>query len=230
MGGFGLRCQVNTSPAAFVGAVEQILPSFVGASGVCPQLAHLIGSMDDSSKRWQILLASGCRTGEELSNAWITMQNEASVMSEFLGTNLEPPLSVPVEGCGEGREDGSTRKLIVEQRESLRGLVLTKALQNFHDHTARPVMAWPQKDKLSSAWLLSLPGPFNGLSSAIFSESMCSNLCLPSPICRDRVGEKIGKSSVDYYGDKVMSTTLPGDSWRIRHDTIKTELNRSSPT
>ena len=48
MGGFGLRCQVNTSPAAFVRAVEQILPSFGGASGVCPQLAHLLDSMDDS--------------------------------------------------------------------------------------------------------------------------------------------------------------------------------------
>ena len=31
---------------------------------------------------------------------------------------------------------------------------------------------------------------------------------------------------VDLYGDKVMVTPLSGDSWRIRHDMVKTELNR----
>ena len=48
----------------------------------------------------------------------------------------------------------------------------------------------------------------------------------PSPACCNRVGERIGRSTVDLYGDKVMAAQLPGDTWRIRHDTIKIELNR----
>ena len=147
-------------------------------------------------------------------------------MSDFLGANFEPPLAVEAEALGEGSTDGSTRKKVVEQREILRGSVLTKVLENYADQSARPVWAWPQMDKLSSAWLLSLPGPQNGMSSAIFSEAMCMHLCLPSPACRDRVGEKIGRAKVDLYGDKIMSAQLPGDTWRIRHDTVKTEINR----
>ena len=49
-------------------------------------------------------------------------------------------------------------------------------------------------------------------------------LCLPSPACRDRVGEKVGASRVDQFGDNVLCEKLPGDGWRVRHDRIKTEL------
>ena len=31
-----------------------------------------------------------------------------------------------------------------------------------------------------------------------------------------RVGEKVGKSMVDKYGDAVMNKPLPGDYWRVR--------------
>ena len=41
-----------------------------------------------------------------------------------------------------------------------------------------------------------------------------------------RVGERLGRVCVDLYGDKIMAAQLPGDTWRIRHDTVKTELNR----
>ena len=52
---------------------------------------------------------------------------------------------------------------------------------------------------------------------------MCSHLCL---LFWDRVGEKVGKTVVDMFGDKVMATTMHGDTWRIKHDTVKMELNR----
>ena len=146
--------------------------------------------------------------------------------SEFLGTGLEEQLSVPTEGLGEGSVNESTRKRILEQMETLKGSALTKALEMYPNQAARPVKVWPQMDKLSSSWLLSLPGPHSGLTSSIFSESVCSNLCLPSPACRNRVGERVGRSYVDSYGDKVMAAQLPGDTWRIRHDMIKSELNR----
>ena len=226
LGDFGLRCQADLSPAAFIGAIEQVVTSFTGVKGICPQLAHLVGSMDDSQSRWHTLISSGCRTGQELASAWQMLQTEAVCMSDYLGMNLEAPLATNVEAIGEGSTDGSTRKKLVEQREVLRGSVLSKALEAYPDQAARPVWVWPQMDKLSAAWLLALPGPQNGLTSAVFSEAMCMNLCLPSPACRDRVGESIGRTKVDQFGDKVMSAHLPGDSWRIRHDTVKIELNR----
>ena len=42
------------------------------------------------------------------------------------------------------------------------------------------------------------------------------------------LGEKIGTSRVDAYGDDVLCVcqALPGDGWRVRHDRIKPELLR----
>ena len=78
-------------------------------------------------------------------------------------------------------------------------------LGNYLDQSARLKLTRPRTNKISSIWRwrLSLPGPQNGMSSAIFSEAMCMHLCLP-PIdeqaSRDRVGEYIGRSKVDLYG------------------------------
>ena len=91
-------------------------------------------------------------------------------------------------------------------------------------NTSRPVLAWTNRDKLSTAWLQSLPGP-NGLSNAEFSEAMALVLCTPSPACQDRVGQKVGKSVVDKYGNAVMNEPLPGDHWRVRHDTVKMAIS-----
>ena len=49
-------------------------------------------------------------------------------------------------------------------------------------------------------------------------------LCLPSPACRDRVGEKIGTRRVDEFGDALRCVTLAGDGWRTRHERHKVEI------
>ena len=46
-----------------------------------------------------------------------------------------------------------------------------------------------------------LPGP-EGFSNAEFSEAMVLVLCMPSPACKERVGEKVGKAVVDKFGDQ----------------------------
>ena len=51
-------------------------------------------------------------------------------------------------------------------------------------------------------------------------------LCIPSPACKERVGEKIGSGRVDLWGDSVKCQPLPGGSWTIRHDRTKAELMR----
>ena len=77
LGGMGMRSMVETSILAFIGGVEQALPNFVGEGGVCQQLAPVLGDMSNSNTRWQQLLASGSRTGEELTWAWETLRQEA---------------------------------------------------------------------------------------------------------------------------------------------------------
>ena len=153
------------------------------------------------------------------------MKREVQECSIFL--NKEEgfgPLKEEAEGAGEGREDGGTRRLIVQQREELRAAVLEEALSRYPDPTKRQVLAWTNRDKLCTAWLQSLPGP-EGFSNLEFTEALALALCMPSPACQERVGEKVGKSVVDVFCDNVMSAALPGDHWRTRHDKIKMALN-----
>ena len=55
----------------------------------------------------------------------------------------------------------------VQQREGLRHEILSKVMKEHGDRQARPVTVFPNFDKLSGAWLLALPGPKTGLSTAV---------------------------------------------------------------
>ena len=73
------------------------------------------------------------------------------------------------------------------------------------------------------------PYPSTGLSTPVFSECMAVHLCLGSPalLASGWVGKTVGRkgASIDTFGDAVMNCDdLPGDTWRHRHDTIKTAL------
>ena len=180
-GGFGLRSNVETSPAAYIGGLEQSLPHFTGEGGVCPQLGGVLGDWSSQGeRRWQHLLQSGCRTGRELEVSWEILQREARQCSTFLDQDLEGHLAVSVEGVGQGSVDGSTRKAVVQQREELRAAVLQQALLRMENSTLKPVRAWANRDKLSSSWLQCLPGP-DGLNNQAFSEAMALLLCTTSP-------------------------------------------------
>ena len=81
-------------------------------------------------------------------------------------------------------------------------------------------------DKLSGAWLLALPGPGTGLSSAVFVEAMAAHLCIASRAVT--AGGWVERTTVrggpvlDMYGDAIMNCkNLPGDTWSHRHDTGK---------
>ena len=225
MGGLGIRSQLELSPAAFIGGLEQALPHFTGPGGVCQQLVGVVGDgQGQVSNRWQPLLNLGCRTGSELAHALALLQREATECAGYLAQDIVGALAVPVEGAGEGSVDGSTRRSIVQQREELRGAVLKVSLTRLTDVTLRPVTAWPNRDKLTTSWLQCLPGP-DGLESQAFSEALALILCMPSPGCQDRVGAPVGKSTVDPFGDRIMSEILPGDHWRTRHDRIKMTIH-----
>ena len=72
-----------------------------------------------------------------------------------------------------------------------------------------------------------MPGP-EGFTHAEFSETVARLLCLPSPSCQPKLGTPLGQHGmlVDNFGDNLMSVTnIPGDSFRHRHDKVKTVIN-----
>ena len=177
--GMGLRSLVDTSPAAFIGSVEMALPFLTGEEGLCPLLEPLIGNMREAEEasRWRTLISSGCRTGREFQDSYDLLHREAEDCCLYLGEELEGELSVEVEELGKGRVDGSTRALLTRQREGLRARVLSKALIEHPDQTARPTWVFPQLDKTRCACLLATPSPETYIPSTLFREAMAAHLC-----------------------------------------------------
>ena len=89
MGGLGIRSQVEISPTAFIGGLDQALPQFTVAGGVCQQLAGDTGDgQGQVDKKWQPIVQSGCRTCRELFQAWTLLHREATQRAEYLGQEL----------------------------------------------------------------------------------------------------------------------------------------------
>ena len=118
-GGLGLRSFAETSPAAFVGGVEMAIPHFTGDEGICLLLEDQIGRIQGMD-RWQAFLMAGSRTAQEFDTAWSSLRQEAEECCTFLGKDLEGELAANTVSAGLDRTDGSTRRLVVQQRESLR--------------------------------------------------------------------------------------------------------------
>ena len=235
LGGFGFRSLEDTAGVAFIGAMEQAIPLFHGENGICPQLSQVVGGIEsfgddaDPSHRWSILLESGCREGVELRTVWSALQEEELQAAGWIDKDRQENLSQDVAGVGGNSTDGSTRGKITEERDTTRANCINKGLacHSRQDRTNRPVWAWLQRDKLSSAWLQALPGPDSNLTSAEFSEAAAAALCLPSPASMERLGQVVrGRQVVDLYGETVLSTTLTGDHFRKRHDAYKMRLFR----
>ena len=91
-----------------------------------------------------------------------------------------------------------------------------------------PLWVFPQLDKLSAPWILSLPGPETGLTTPIFREAMVSRLCAPSPICASRMGQTVmgpGSPLINPLRDSVnCSQKIMGDSQRTKHNSCKNAI------
>jgi len=69
------------------------------------------------------------------------------------------------------------------------------------------------------------------MESELFVEAVAVQLCLPSVVCKGRVGEVVREkggvvSRVDPFGDVVQAAQLPGDGFRRRHDRLKMLITR----
>ena len=139
----------DTSPVAFIGGLE---------------LAF--GGNEEEAGWWRTLLEGGSRTGEEFKASWQLLQREGEQICNFLSVEFEGALARGADNAEGLMEGENSRQEVTGQREELREAMLAKALKQHNDQAARPVRTYPQLDKLSTAWKLSLPGPTNGLSSS----------------------------------------------------------------
>ena len=208
--GFGLRSLRDTSPAAFIGGVEMAL-----------------GGEEAEGGWWRALMEEGSRTGDEYGSSWAAVQREGEQLATFLNVELTGTLANGADSVENLPEGGSCRQAITEQREVLREAAVAEGLRVHGDKAARPVLMYPQLDKLSAAWKLSLPGPTSGLTSTVFKEVMAQALCLPSLACSSIVGQTVGYrgATVGVFGDElVCALGLSQDTWRTRHDELKVVL------
>ena len=114
LGGLGIRSTLETRHAAFIGGVEQALPHFTNREGVCDQLNPFIGDFTGSKDtRWGRLINSGCRTGSEFAESWDIIKEEVSESHRYLEKSMDlSPMNISAQGAGDGREDGTTRKIV----------------------------------------------------------------------------------------------------------------------
>ena len=207
--GFGLRSLVDTAPAAFIGVVEMSL-----------------GGEEAEDRWWQFLLESGTQTGQEFGDSWQLLQREGEQCTTYLGKEFEGALAAGPAIMADSRPGGNCRQVVTEQREELKEAVVREALLRHTDQSARPVRAYPQLDKLSTAWKLSLPGVTNGLTTPVFKEVMAQHLCLLSPACQPILGQPVGNRGVMVgpFGDELMTAHLTQDTWRTGHDSLKVTI------
>ena len=193
---------------------------------VCKPLAHLYDQDGgDVAARWAPLLNSGTRLGRELQSALEKVKEEARAISNYLEREQPSMHALEVEGMGQERTDGSTRAIMVQEMERLRSDALDKVLKELPNQGERAVLVRQNADKLSTAFLLTRPGPHTGIPSVHFSEQLLALLAVPSLLCRGKVGEKVGRLTVDQWGDAVMNATLPGGHFTRGHDTMKNKIN-----
>ena len=125
---------------------------------------HILDCMQDLS------FTQGCKTVRELTRLWERQQGVLRECCTFLGEEFEGPFSIPAGEVVESSVDCSTRSKA--GREKLMCCVLQQALLLYPDQTTYLVSSWKDRDKLSTAWLMSLPGPHYDITSPAFSEAL----------------------------------------------------------
>ena len=88
---------METSGIAFLGALEQAVPAFLGERGVCPQLATVLGGEEcfgdeATGDRWRVMLASDCKEGKELRRLWRILQEEERQAATWLEIDMQENL------------------------------------------------------------------------------------------------------------------------------------------
>ena len=201
------------------------VPFITGELGIFPPLQELIGRPDVSGGgRWSGLVENDSRMGKEFRQSWSSLVSRGVELCSYLDIPLEGPLASALTDAGNGSSDGSTRALVVKGLESFTVQAIKKVIDEQADRNSRPRRFFLNRDKISQAWLSALPGPLTHIPSAEFTQAMAWLFMLPSPACSPFVGSMVCGKPLDMYGEVLMCATLPFDSWRVRHDKVKSEI------
>ena len=229
LGGLGFRGLEDTCAPAFIGGLLPASPYLAAVPALQEAWGGLGENWEEESSpldRFTSFVESDVVAGLEMKKAWEKMQKEDQEACGWLDEQYGGPLVQEVAGAGEGSSSGKIRGQIMERREGLRLKILLKGLKEHPDQTWRPVWSLPERDKLSSAWVLCLPSAHLAMTPSEFSQVFSNHLLLPSPVCANRVGEPLpGGKKVDLYGDMVSSATLPGNGHKAKHDEMKNFLD-----
>jgi len=232
MYGGGMRSTQDVSSAAFVGTLCRSVPFLIDRAdeqwnirpGFLPQLHTVLGhgAFDDAqASAWFTgLLASGTNLGYALAYTWLNLQGEVGSVSDGL---LASPASRA--GAGECKVQRDLTVAIETKRFADLDLVLRSLPVNDMRRTA-----WLNLDKNSTVWVSSWPAGDAYLSNPEFGEIASFYFGRPSPVCRQAVGEPIGRTGLvlDAYGLRLTTAALPGDGWRTQHDTLKWRLHQDA--
>ena len=157
-----------------------------------------------------------CRLAEALCTAWNGLRAE---LPDCPGT-----LQHGVEGAGQ--QCLHLQRELTALRETARFRHLDAALRALPTDDIRRA-TWLNLDRFSTTWVSAWPSPDCRVSSAEFSEIVSRYFGVPSPACEPLVGQLIGNTrrTLDAYGSRLTTASLPGDGFRTQHDTIKWRLD-----
>ena len=224
MFGGGFRSLGDTAPAAFVGTLcrcvqrmlDRVCESGGTRPGFMPGLAAALGhdafNPGSEESRFAPLLGSGLPSGNAFSRAWTSMQAEVG--------DSEGPLQANAQAAGVGIV--KLQKALTRQREQRRFQSLDVSIRALPAGDMRRA-AWLNLDRFSTVWVTAMPTREALVTNAEFQEIVAMYYGMPSPACASLVGERIAntRSTLDAYGNRLASLTLPGDGWRTQHDALK---------
>ena len=78
-------------------------------------------------------------------------EREREQCASYLGKELDGILANGSSCMGDTRPGNNSRQVVTEKREELKEAVVREALKRHPDQSARPALAYPQLDKLSTA-------------------------------------------------------------------------------
>ena len=241
--GGGLRSAAATSPAAYLGALGELLPSFVNhygregesVPGVYHQ--HLGGVIGEASFHaggggYETFVESGLRVAASMLKAHLELRH---VVQHLPGVHL---LSQPLAGMV---ATACRQKSFTALLDDVEGQAVSQAFlaQRFHatlPHLHREAVLFQQLDSFSSAWVTAVPAGDVQCTAQEFREVGAAYFLQPSPSLAGRVGLTIrlpGAPLCDPFGDKLSAAALTGvgpGTWYGQHDACKTALHQAAVT
>ena len=130
---------------------------------ICPQLEQTWGGSDcwgggaPSQTRWRVVLSSGSQEGVEITRVWNSLESQA-------GNWYRGGVCSWCGGCW-GRLS-YWRELLMPWRRLNPSCSLVLLKDTGQEVQGIVCVAWKQRDKISSSWILALPGVDNSLTNA----------------------------------------------------------------